>query len=278
MIKVYAQNLLDGYSKPEAMAEYTQAVYQLKPDVAIFTEAYKEGKEDLVPRVVKQLQKQGYVIVSGRYEDEDGRKDRHGILLATRKAIVAAKHAPRLVKLAGRNVAECWLTDDHGKLIHFIGAHLNDRSEARRQAELDDLLKIVEPTKTPTIFAGDLNSLYKADATDKEFRKARRIHLLTRLKLMPVTDPTDKPAANTRGRKGSIYKRMHEAASGKTMQRLVDAGFKDADIDHRATFPASRPFAQIDHIMLSKHFTVHDFTVLPRGSSDHLGITATVKI
>lgn len=66
-------------------------------------------------------------------------------------------------------------------------------------------------------------------------------------------------------------------ASGKTMARLLAAGFTDADAQHRPTCPANRPFAQLDHIMMSAGLQAQRFTVLPRSASDHLGIVAEIE-
>jgi endonuclease/exonuclease/phosphatase family metal-dependent hydrolase len=110
------------------------------------------------------------------------------------------------------------------------------------------------------------------------FRRAKRVHLLVRLKLHPITDPTGQPMPNNRGRKGSVFYRLHEMASGRTIRRLEENGFRDADVKHQPTFPASEPFAQLDHPLVSKHFEVVRFERLAAGSSDHRGIVVEIEV
>lgn len=276
-ITLYAHNVLDAFSSQDRTDEYLQIIHKQDPDIVIFTEAYKEDSETSISFATDQLERQGYAVLSGAYDDSDGRQDKHGILLAVRRKLLNAGELPRLGRPGGRNFAECRIADG-SRTIHFIGMHMNDRSEAKRQAELDDLLLAVDAENVPTIIAGDLNTMHHTDARGKAFRKARLIHALVALKVWPKSEPKGVPEPNTFARKGSLYFRKHEMAGGKTLERLENAGFMDADSGHQPTYPADSPAMQLDHIMLSPHFTVRTFTVLPAGSSDHLGIVATVAL
>lgn len=275
-ITLYSQNALDGFSKAKTAKEYVEKVRRMQPDAAVFTEAYKAGTEAAAMPSVRQLESLGYYVFYGSYNEHDGRKDRHGLLLAVRTPLIATKK-PRLTRVGEHAIVECWLAPKKGRNIHLLGMHLNDRSEAKRQAELDDLLKLID-TDTPTILTGDLNTIHKQDAKGKTFRRAKRIHLLVRFKLHPKTDPTGQPMPNNRGRTGSIMYRLHEMASGKTIRRLETQGFTDADTAHQPTFPAHSPYAQLDHTLISSHFLVKRVHVLPQGSSDHRGIVVELQI
>lgn len=276
-LNILAQNTLDAFSNLKTANDYIALIDRIGPDVAVLPEAYDATRPEPVDKAVQRLAQLGYEVLSGPYDETDGRKDQHGIMLLIRKALVDPKRPSRLVRVGTHNIAEGWVLDPASrKRLHVFGVHLNDRSEARRQAELDDLLGML--TDDLTIVAGDLNSLYKSDARGKEFRRAWLIHLLTSLKVMPVHDPTGKPMPNSLGRTGSVYRRLHEMASGKTLERLLAAGFTDADPDHHPTLPASGPFAQLDHIMLSSELRVSQFEVLLQNSSDHRGIVATIEV
>jgi len=248
----------------------------MKPDAAVFTEAYKAGTDEVLKTSIKQLESLGYNVFHGPYDEQDGRKDKHGILLAVRTPLSSAKK-PRLTRISEHNIVESWLKLRNNQQIHLLGMHLNDRDEAKRQVELDDLLQLID-VDTPTILTGDMNTIHKQEAKGKMFRKAKRIHMLVRLKLHPKTDPTGQPMPNNRGRIGSVMYRLHEMASGKTITRLLRSGFTDADPTHQPTCPASNPYAQLDHTLITDHLTVKGFERLPEGSSDHRGIVVTLKV
>jgi endonuclease/exonuclease/phosphatase family metal-dependent hydrolase len=276
IIKLYSQNALDGFSKSETAEEYIEIIRRMKPDVAVFTEACKVGTEAVVTSSIKQLESVGYFVFHGPYNEQDSRKDTHGLLLAVHTSLVSAKK-PRLTRIGERNILETWLKLKSGKDIHLLGVHLNDRNETKRQAELDDLLQLID-IDAPTILTGDMNTIHKQEAKGKTFRRTKRIHLLVRLKLHPKTDPTGQPMPNNRGRIGSVMYRLHEMASGKTIKRLEENGFTDTDPSHQPTFPVNSPSAQLDHTLVSHHFTVKSFKKLPEGSSDHHGIVVELEI
>lgn len=277
IIKLYSQNALDGFSRPDTAGEYVGIMRHINPDAAVLTEAYQAGTEAALQKPIKQIESLGYYVFHGPYDEQDDRRDRHGLLLAIRKQLVAEKK-PCLTRIGKHNIIESWLQYKKNQPIHLLGMHLDDRNESRRQTELDDLLELIDINNIPTILTGDMNSAHRADAKGKPFTKARWIHLLVVLKLWPKTDPTGQPMPNNASRKGSVFYRLHEMASGKTIKRMVDAGFTDADSKHRPTYSADSPYAQLDHTLVSKHFKVKSFEVPYEGSSDHRGIVTELEI
>jgi len=276
-LKILSQNALDGFSDAATAEEFITLVDRVRPDVAIFPEAYEVADSAGVDAACARLAALGYDVSCGSYDDTDGRKDLHGLICLVRKDLTDPARSCRLTRLGSRNAAEGWLKDPAtGRTVHFYGVHLNDRSEALRQKELDDLLgKVV--ADEPTVVMGDLNSLHHEDARGRQIWIARLFATLVRLKLWPISEPVNarRPKKGL-GRIGSLSQRLTEMASGKTLQRLEAAGFTDADAQHRLTFPAKAPFAQLDHIMVSREITAKTCSVLPRGSSDHLGILAEI--
>jgi len=276
MLKILAQNALDAFSDPKTTDEYVALIEHLQPDVAIFPEAYDADRTETVVVAIQQLKSLGYEVLHGLYDDKDGRKDRHGTILLVRQGLQAADKPSGLLWIGLRNAIQAWVVDpDTQHTVHVVGVHLNDRSEAKRQAELDDLLgKIIKPDE-PTIIAGDLNAIYRQDAKGFVVSAARFINLLVRAHLFPAPEPVVATHSKKNlGRVGSLSKRMSEIASGKTLARLQAAGLTDADPTHMRTYPAARPVVQLDHIMLSPSLSVRSFEVLPKTSSDHLGIMA----
>lgn len=278
-LKILAQNALDAFSDPQTTDEYILLLERLSPDVAIFPEAYDIGRAEGVEAAVKRLEALGYDVTHGPYDDTDGRKDLHGTILLVRKRMADPTRSGRLTRIGMRNIAENWLLDPAtGRAVHFVGVHLNDRSEAKRQAELDDLLKLLVDDE-PTIIAGDFNGIHAQDAGIVKIRIARITAQLVKWRLMPAPEPTvaTKPKKSL-GRVGSLSKRLSEIASGKTMARLLAAGLTDADVQRRPTYPARAPFVQLDHVMLSPGLQVQQIEVLPKNSSDHLGIVAELTV
>jgi endonuclease/exonuclease/phosphatase family metal-dependent hydrolase len=276
-LKVLAQNGLDAFSKSATAAEFLLLMKQLQPDVAVFPEAYDASQPALVGDTVQQFETMGYHVLHGDYDDADERKVRQGLIAVARRELVSADTPGRLVRIGGRTMAEFWLTDPATQhRVHVWGLHLNDRSEALRQAELTDLLQRVQPDG-PTIIAGDFNALYRRDAHGLVITMARCINKLVKLHMFPVSDPVNAlhPKKGL-GRVGSLSQRLSDMASGETMSRLSAAGFTDADLRHRPTHPAKKPIVQLDHIMISSHCNVQTFDLLPKNSSDHLGLLATI--
>ena len=279
-LKILAQNALDAFSEPKTTEVFTDLVMRLEPDIAFFSEAYDADRAQAVDSALPQFMDYGYQVVYGTYDDADQRKDRQGLAMLVRRDLVVPSKSPRLMRVDGRTMAECWVVDPvNGQEVHFVGVHLNDRSEALRQAEVDDLLATVVQLEEPTIIAGDFNSLYKEHARGLVVRTARSVNRLVKLKLFPAPEPvvTTHPKKNL-GRVGSLSKRLSEMASGQTMERLRAAGFTDADPKHRPTHPAARPFVQLDHILVSSRLRVQRFEILPRSTSDHLGIVAEITL
>jgi hypothetical protein len=139
--KILAQNALDAFSERKTADEFIALVERMRPDVVFFAEAYDADRTELIDDVEKKFTGLGYRVLRGPYEDGDGRKDHQGMMLLVRTGALDGRKAPRLIRVGTRNIVECWLADPKSKLpVHFVGAHLNDRSEAMRQAELDDLL------------------------------------------------------------------------------------------------------------------------------------------
>lgn len=281
-IKVYAQNALDGLASGKVSKEYLRIIHKLKPDVVFFSEAYKIGADNnYLTWFVQSLKNKNYQVIIGPYDESDGRKDKHGMLLAVNSKLVMPKTTQGFIWAGTRNIAECWLSSGDGATrtpIHFLGMHLNDRNEALRQIELDAVLKSIKETNSPVIVAGDLNSLHKIDAKGGIFRSARYVHLMVKLKLFPMTAPTGEPMPNTFGRRNSKLFRLHEIAGGKTIQRLLENDLHEADAYHNPTFPADSPLVQLDHILVSSSFIVKEFKRLPAGASDHLGIFAELVL
>ncbi len=270
-IEVFSMNARDCFSDEARARQLIDRVGELSPSVAVFPEAYTEGEEDLLDDVQEELSELGYLVTYGHYDDADGRSDRHGILSVVRESLAVPGRSGQLVRTAGRNAVEQWLTDPETELTtHFVGVHLDDREESTRMAQARTL--------RGDIVAGDFNAMHPGQDKNPKMMVAHSIAMLTRMGIMPKATPQSIEEKFSLGKIGSLGYRLHGMGLGTTMANLA-ACYQDADPDFQPTMPASKPFAQLDHILVRPSYDVTDFAVLPHnGESDHRGIMARVVV
>lgn len=277
-LQIYAQNALDGYSQENTARQLINATLEVAPSVAVFPEAYTEGEDRWLDFVQEDFDKAGYQVVHGLYEDHDARTDRHGLLTVVEKHLAVPESA-RLVRLAGRNaIAQSLIDPATESKVDFVGVHFNDRSEELRLLEVDALRNEVVDVERPTVLAGDMNAMHRESTYSAKITAARVISKLVDWRIMPIVDPGSVHDKLSLARIGSLGKRLSGMATGSVMEQLIAEGFQDADSRHRPTMPAGKPFAQLDHVMHTAHFTAQDFQVLPTGSSDHRGIVSALEL
>ncbi|HWB38620.1 MAG TPA: endonuclease/exonuclease/phosphatase family protein [Candidatus Saccharimonadales bacterium] len=268
-LTVAAWNVRDAFSEAYPTVNVLSEFRQLNPDVAVISEAYAEGKTTLVDGVLEAFDAQGYHVTDVPYNDDDGREDRHNMIVLARKEFVAST-AP--IRLATRTAVALTLRHpDTKREIDLYGVHLDDRHEERRLGQATTLLADVDPN-TPTVIAGKFNAL---DRTDPDARKLRMVAPLT--KLLPSKDPAPggRRSPIFPRRFGSLAQRLTEMADGGTMAVFDEAGFTDADSQH---LPTKGRF-HLDRILLSdglkiQNGTFHSKTV---NGFDNSLISATVR-
>ncbi|HEX3569151.1 MAG TPA: endonuclease/exonuclease/phosphatase family protein [Candidatus Saccharimonadales bacterium] len=276
-LEVVAWNICNGFSDGNRAPQLIETIaHDLKPDIAILPEAYFEGSDDRLDNVTEDFDVLGYRVKHHLYEDVDGRRDRHGLMLIGRHELMG--HV-ELIRLAGRTAFKASVADPTSdREGDFFGVHLDDRSKYTRALQTDDLLTHVVDRR-PTIVAGDDNDMHARGLRTRILRAATRP-----LCALPLIEPGTPMPANMKslagleyvaGRIGSLGSRLHEATSGVVMQRLEAAQFRDADESRRPTMSNRLPLAQLDHIM------VRD--AVPTGSrtrrnrlSDHRIVSARV--
>lgn len=261
-VEVMAWNVLDAFSDEARARGVLAVVARQRPDAAVFSEAYAEGKETLLDDVLDELTGHGYAVVHGTYDDTDGRQDRHGIIGIVRNKILTSQK-PTLVNLDGRQAVRIPLADpESGEENDFIGVHLDDRSESGRLKQTTALLGLVGEK---AIIGGDFNALYKEDKTARVLRAARPI-----AKLLPAVDPRPDFRPPKLKRLGSLAGRLTDMAQGTTMQEFEAAGFQDADPSHQ---PTKGPVC-IDHIVYRGMRLLSQRTHPASNMSDHRAVGA----
>lgn len=278
LLNIHSQNLRGAFSYEKYADEMMVSISRELPDVAIYPEAYDEGREHLLKGVIKSLDYLGYVTGHTLYKDDDGRKDRRGMMTIVKKELLKDVPEPEVVRFGGRNMMRAWASDrTDAEPVNIYGIHLNDRIESGRIEQGAALTSSMPNGNQATVVAGDFNSVYRTSPRGLKFHFATVISGLVDLKLMPATDPESVNPRKSLGRIGSKGKRLHEISKGEAIQVFVAAGFIDADRSFRPTAPAAKPIAQLDHIMVNQKLDVLSFNV-NRGikSTDHLAISARV--
>lgn len=286
-IEIAAWNVKDGFSDPDRIPVLRAAIDRHRPDVMVFSEAYAAAATAQLDNVFEDFDKRDYAFGHTLYEDDDARKDRHGLIVIASKELLSGPFAA--LRLASRYALQAWLTDPATEeAVSFTGAHFDDRSEDRRLGMVQALKPHIAPegmVLEPVVLAGDLNSMHRTDPLARKLRTLRPLRPL--LKLLSIEpDPTN-PIGGVR-RKASLAYRLTDMATGKTMAELESWGLRDADPGHVPTIPAEKPTAQLDHVLVSRRIHVVRYDVMDYNAaadhgiyqpvSDHRGIAATLAI
>lgn len=265
-VEVMAWNVLDAFSDPGRARGVLEVVQADRPDVAVFSEAWRESEDHLVDGLLGDLSDIGYTAVHGLYDDNDGRLDRHGILGIVRNELVADQK-PQLISLGSRNAAHIPFIDEaSGAEIDFFGAHLDDRSEKRRLAQASQLVARAGLSERAVI-GGDFNAMYRNDRLAKVLRPLGSI-----AQRLPTVDPRPDFKPPKLQRFGSLASRLTAMATGTTMQQFEAAGFEDADPERQ---PTKGPFA-LDHIVVRGLEVTEQRTHPKSPLSDHRALSVHV--
>ena len=242
------------------------AIESLDADILVLLEAHSENSSQEL-KSLNKLKELGYYIYEAPYDDDlktrSAYTDQLSMLLLSKNKIANIK----VVKLG--NLRNCIVaTTEDGYRI--IGIHFDDRTEATRIRQSNDLSKLVNKSNMPTVVMGDFNAMHGEDIWPSKFLRSKLILQLSQIVL---------PALSVRA---------VDMARGEALNNLeLKTGLVDADTKHRPTVtPQSRGFEwlpnirlmQIDHIFLSKSIKVDNFSIEKDHGSDHRAISATISI
>lgn len=253
-LEVVAWNLRDGVNRPEVY----EAIVSAEFDIGIFPEALAED-ERVETDAGNTFAKAGYDGYLQAYDDDDGRLDRHNLLVLARPELVVHADA---VRLAGRSAI--FLTLHGGTQVAAL--HLDNRTEKRRLAQAQAATEKIGAT---AIMAGDFNSMYPTDAIAHILRAMTPI-----AEILPAREPGRRMTPVHRI--GSRAQWLTEMASGATMLHCAKAGFRDADPSNKPTIKSGLVAVQLDHVIYRGRVTVLEPTVVEsgKGLSDHSRIRA----
>ena len=180
-VKLLAWNICDGFSDMQRAEGIVNIIEDQQPDVAFFSEAYKEGDEEHLEAVLDRFRILGYAALHEYYNDDDGRRDRHGLLAISRVGGLAVQ------RMRSRNGAHIVAHDEEtGSSINIYGVHLDDRRERGRLWQTHTLREQIENTesKNENIIMGDFNAMHGDDSRARLFRRLKSIW-----ELVPSVEP-----------------------------------------------------------------------------------------
>jgi len=259
-----------GRGTPEKIIK---EIANLDADVIVLPEFYNGTAMAFTAK--KELQELGYEWLETAYNDPDREEEialygKSHIAILSRIGFISKD----IIRFGGiRDLPVAVVRDPvTKKSVRIIGAHLEDRSEARRQQQLNELTPFINKQPMPTVLLGDLNALWPG------IRASIITSFIVRFVAIVL------PYGNLR----SELSRLIEMARGTTMKRLRDeAHLNETDKKRQPTVtPKKRnlpylpgvPLCQIDHILISSDMKSTDFKVAKDGGSDHRAISVTIAI
>lgn len=250
-LDIIAWNLRDGINNPNIQ----DVILACQADVAIFPEARAED-ESLAAETTINFHNAGYEIFDKNYNDDDGRRDRHGLVLIAKPELV---HEAHTVRLAGRNAIHLTLVQG----THLMGVHLDDRGELRRRDQADIAIRTLGDT---AVIAGDFNAMHGSDGIARLLRRVGPF-----ADKLPARDPVRGEKTPKIQRLGSLAQRLVSMAIGTTLSDFESAGFRDASEDHMPTMRKGPMAVQLDHILFRGSVGVEAPTEVRDGNglSDH---------
>jgi len=270
-IKIASWNIEGRLSNPmpSGRGNATQIINNIRiinADILVLLEAHTEKSlEDLA--VLQAIQNLGYKIYDVPYDDDlalrtDTYTMRLSMLLLSKRPIKDFK----IIKLGDfRNCISTSVETSKNQYLRIFGVHLDDRKEATRLRQINDLSKIVNQSKMPTIVVGDFNAMHGEDLWPAKLLKTKISRLISHI-ILP-----------------NLYTKVIEMAQGEALKRLEDAtGLTDIDKSHRpTTTPKIRGYEmlpsirliQIDHMFISKDVKADKLVISADGGSDHRAIS-----
>lgn len=248
-----------------------KVVRLLDADLIVVPEFGIHGK--LEQPIITALHSLGYEIIEVPYEDRTmpAYVPKHYEMAILSRFPVTSMATNRLGKT--RNSVELRVLVGNRE-VRILGIHLDDKTEASRLIQAEDLSRIITADKTiPTLVMGDFNAMVKSS----QFAKLMRSSLLHQI---------SKSISHEQLK--SITTRLHDMALGTTLEYLfTNTHLVDFDPRHQHTLSGktaglewvpSLRLAKIDWILGSKHFQVLSYKVIKDVGSDHRPIVADLQI
>lgn len=240
----------------------------LDADVLVLPEAYISQPN---AGVNERLRKMGYEWRDARYDEHASEhRDDNYIRVLSRYKILESE---QLRWNDDRGLLSVIIQDPKSRQkIRFIATHLDERSDRRRLAQLNDAVPFINSNNLPTVMLGDFNAMH----LDRRSRLLRTGLVKLIISFMPIEQLKE------------LGRMLVEMASGSSL-KLIETATNLRDIDtkhHPTTTPKIREMewlpgiriAQIDHIFVSPEINASNFKIAQDGGSDHRAISAEISL
>lgn len=268
---------LSGYvASGRGSAEHiVHSIKELDADIIFLPEAFGVHRAD--ENITDQhLLDMGYNFYDIPYQDGGPIRDPEPVMGPRLRLMSKIKfESTETVRLGDlRNCIVATICDSATNTIYrVIGIHLDDRSEAFRQNQLQDLIPTILSSDMPTVMLGDYNAMHGTTA------KARflRSHFAERLiNFLPVESLRSLGERAIEMAEGSIL----SAIESETTLRDADSHFRPTTTPKGKTHPwlPSVRLLDIDHIMLTPDITNEDFHIASKDmGADHRPVSVSVS-
>lgn len=269
------ESRLRGYVKAGrgSAAGIIASIAKLDADIIVLPEAYLTTTADTVDLQLRAMGYEMHDIAYGR-GDRDWSQEYMGEMPYLRVlSRVPISNVQKSAWANARNLLTFTAKDPAtDKTALFLATHLDDRSEALRNQQIDDIVPYIKKTKLPTVMLGDFNAMWATPRAKVLGSRAVRF----------IASSVPHPRIR------DIGTRLTDMATGSVLKRLeTEVGLRDVDSKKRPTttpkmreipFMPSIRLVQIDHILVSPTIEVKNHTIYPDGGSDHRAISAEITI
>lgn len=242
-------------------------IQRLDADLIVLPGAYRDHPD---PIVEERLLQWGYVCQDIAYRDNATKGRGLSLRIATRLPLANI----HVVRFGNIRSLLCLRVVDPESLcqVRIIAVHLDERSEARRLRQVEDMITHVACEPLRTIVLGDFNAVWPEGYA-----------------AVLGSEPVRRLAHRVPGRQfRAACLRLVDMAAGTTLMRLAnEAGLHEADRLHLPTampktrltdlFPDIR-LVQLDHILLTPGLVATDFDIAERSGSRHRAVSATIHV
>lgn len=266
----------NGFGEEQIARPLVATVVAAAPDVAIFPRAFDTAAQPAVLDAVQESLSADYEVSTVPYGDAS---DSNLLMLARRSLFVEAD----TITLADRSALKQTLLDPASETrVRCIGLDLDARYENVRQTQIHDLY--AHTGGNHTLVGGNFHAMFRLQPTRNMYIAPKHLRLAAQYAGLANKLRLPQEVHSKELTRSERIRRLGEMASGKTMARMIDAGFFDADAHYEPTEPAIKPVMQSTHIMLKRgQFLVNQISTLHDAASialvpEHRAIRAKITL
>lgn len=254
---------------PEQILDKIEA---LDSDIIVLPEA--SDADDIEPAVLDRIRGLGYQALTAHYSEKEDRTYKAltdpTIKLLSRVEVVDFQEI-RLGDIRTMLMADV-INPATSQPVRVFGIHIDDRNEANRLKQIEDLIPHINNSPYPAIVMGDFNAMH-GDSFQARILKNKLV----------TAAASNFPHSKIR----DVSERLVGMATGDTLRRIAEG--TNLVQTNPKMIPTMTPkmrglewlpsvrLVQIDHIFVSPDIEFSDFQVASDGGSDHRAISVLLN-